>query len=86
MIWKIDLKFLDLKINKWPELIAKRLEEYNNLKEAFLMKIHIERNFLKENSQIIEEQEESKDSSSKSNCEKSNNHTFNNSKSKLSKK
>ena len=41
LIWKINLKFLDLNYSKWPELITKGREEYNNLKEAFLIKIEI---------------------------------------------
>jgi len=77
IIWKINLKFLDLKVENWSDIISKKRSEYNNMKEAFMMKMLIDKkvqeessfshnNIIKKNGDSINEEEESKDSSSKS--------------------
>ena len=59
ILWKINLKFLDLNVENWSDIISKKRSEYNNMKEAFMLKIEIEKKIGENNSA---ETEESKDS------------------------
>jgi len=96
LIWKINLKFLDFNVDNWSDVIAKKRSEYNNMKEAFMMKMEIDKkmnedsngnnnNIIRKNGDSINEtEEESKDSSNKSKNNSKNNLNNNNSKSKMS--
>lgn len=76
ILWKINLKFLDLNVENWSDIISKKRSEYNNMKEAFMLKIEIEKKIGENNSA---ETEESKDSSNKTYSKNNNlNKTFGN--------
>jgi len=49
LIWKLNLGYLKGNYNEWDENIMNKREEYNYLKEAFSLKINLEKKIFEEN-------------------------------------
>ena len=48
LIWKINLKYLNLNQESWNAILKNRRLEYNEVKQAFISKLKIEKEILKE--------------------------------------
>ena len=49
LIWKINLKYLTINLDKWDDYLVKKRNEYTDLKEAFIIKLEFEYKSLAEN-------------------------------------
>lgn len=42
LLWKINLKYLGMNLDKWEDYLNKKRAEYNDMKSAFMMKLQME--------------------------------------------
>jgi len=42
ILWKVNLKLFDLNVKNWADILDKKRSEYNNMKEAFIMKMEFD--------------------------------------------
>jgi hypothetical protein len=48
LIWKINLKYLNKDVDSWSNYLERKRSEYNDIKEAFMMKLEAERQLYEE--------------------------------------
>jgi TBC1 domain family member 13 len=58
LIWKINLSYIGMDVDKWESIITKKRAEYEDIKMAFMMKMEAERKLFHEFQQIKNQKEE----------------------------
>lgn len=52
LIWKINLKYLPMDVDRWAETLKKKQSEYQDIKSAFMLKMEAERKLYQELDEI----------------------------------
>jgi hypothetical protein len=61
LVWKINLKYLNLQFEYWEKYLIRKRQEYNNIKEAFKLRMDAERVLYKDYFNMIDNKEKNKE-------------------------